>query len=141
MKIIDDNWIYEQSTTNTNRIKKYIEADELKEQMIKYGWKHPDSTVHEFVEDLPAAKVKCTEVECKDCIWHENWGEICYKHGYEDRDKAIVRCKNCKHSIKKDYDVPVSYEYLCILKSTVTHLEEHEADYFCADGKRRDTNG
>jgi len=52
----------------------------------------------------------------------------------------VVRCKDCKHSIKKDYDVPASYEYLCILKSTVTHLEEHEADYFCADGDRRDTN-
>ena len=51
----------------------------------------------------------------------------------------VVRCKYCKHSIKKDYDVPASYEYLCILKSTVTHLEEHEANYFCADGKRRDT--
>jgi len=52
----------------------------------------------------------------------------------------VIRCENCKHSIKKDYDVSASYEYLCILKSTVTHLEEHEANYFCADGDRRDTN-
>lgn len=51
----------------------------------------------------------------------------------------VVRCKDCKHSIKKDYDGVVSYEYLCILKSTVTRLEEHEANYFCADGERKET--
>ena len=37
---------------------KYINADELKEQMVKYGWKHPDSTVHEFVDDMPSADVR-----------------------------------------------------------------------------------
>ena len=37
---------------------KYINADNLKQQMIKYGWKHPDSTVHEFVDDMPAADVR-----------------------------------------------------------------------------------
>ena len=36
---------------------KYINADQLKEQMVKYGWKHPDSTVHEFVDDMPPANV------------------------------------------------------------------------------------
>ena len=51
----------------------------------------------------------------------------------------VVRCKDCKHSIKKNYDVDISYEYLCVLKSTVTHLEEHEANYFCADGERKES--
>lgn len=31
------------------------------------------------------------------------WGEICYKHGYEDRDKEIVRCKDCKCFDEKLY--------------------------------------
>ena len=37
---------------------KYIDADDLKEQMVKYGWKHSDSTVHEFVDDLPSVDVR-----------------------------------------------------------------------------------
>ena len=28
-----------------------IDADALMEKMIAYGWEHPDSTVHEFLED------------------------------------------------------------------------------------------
>lgn len=68
----------------------------------------------------------------------KEWGEICYKHGYEDREKKIVRCEDCRHSIKKVYGGAIPYEYLCVLKSTVTHLEEHEANYFCADGERKD---
>ena len=59
----------------------------------------------------------------------------------EQKSIEIVRCKDCIHSIKKDYGGVVSYGYLCVLKSSVTHLEEHEADYFCADGDRRETNG
>lgn len=30
-----------------------IDADVLKRKMIDYGWKHPDSTVTEFVDDIP----------------------------------------------------------------------------------------
>lgn len=51
--------------------------------------------------------------------------------------KKVVSCKYCLHSIKKDYVGVKSYEYLCVLKSTVTHLEEHEGDYFCKDGDRK----
>jgi len=51
----------------------------------------------------------------------------------------IVKCKDCKHSIKKDCDGLILCKYLCTLKSTVTHLEEHEANYFCADGERKET--
>ena len=28
-----------------------IDADVLQKRMIEYGWHHPDSTVHEFLED------------------------------------------------------------------------------------------
>lgn len=84
---------------------------------------------------------------CSRCI-HKNVCKIIDRISiieYDNNNCAdffeLVRCKDCKHSIKKDYDGVVSYEYLCILKSTVTHLEEHEANYFCADGDRRDTNG
>ena len=30
-----------------------IDANILAKRMIEYGWKHIDSTVHEFVEDAP----------------------------------------------------------------------------------------
>lgn len=52
----------------------------------------------------------------------------------------VVRCENCKHSAKIEGPMPLSYRYLCVLKSSVTHLEEHEANYFCGDGKRREMN-
>lgn len=53
----------------------------------------------------------------------------------------VVRCEDCVHSIKKDYGGVISYEYLCTLKSSVTHLEEHEANYFCADGDNKNKKG
>jgi len=47
---------------------KYINADILKEEMIRYGWKHPDSTVQEFIEDIhPAGVVEI--VNCEDCMY------------------------------------------------------------------------
>lgn len=49
----------------------------------------------------------------------------------------VVRCKDCKHSIKYDGDIPRFKDYLCVLKSSVTHLEEHVAYYFCADGDKK----
>lgn len=58
----------------------------------------------------------------------------------EQKSIEVVQCKDCVHSIKKDYNGVTSYEYLCVLKSSVTHLEEHEATYFCADGDERKEN-
>jgi len=55
---------------------KYINADEIKQQMIKYGWKHPDSTVHEFVDDLPSADV-VEIVRCKDCKYFNKITSFC----------------------------------------------------------------
>ena len=74
MTIVDDNWIYKQTTTGTNRDVETIITGDTDSDFVKVG-------------------------SCKDCIWHEGWGEICYKYGYEARDKEIVRCKDCKHSI------------------------------------------
>lgn len=45
----------------------YIERETIKAAMIHYGFKSPDMTVTEFVEDeLPAADV-APVVHCKDC--------------------------------------------------------------------------
>lgn len=73
---------------------RYIDADALKEQMLKYGFHSADQTVTEFVEDtLPTADVvpmeyheRCLELEvkkranmvevvrCKDCVyWQTDW--------------------------------------------------------------------
>jgi len=92
---------------------KYINADELKDEVIFI--ENPDGTIEanqvlKAIDEMPSADV----VE-------------------------VVRCKDCTHSIKKNYGGVVSYEYLCALKSSATHLEEHEANYFCADGERKDT--
>ena len=45
---------------------RYIDVNIIKEQLLKYGFKAPDMTVREFVEDiLPAADVRKNE--------HGNW--------------------------------------------------------------------
>ncbi len=51
----------------------------------------------------------------------------------------VVRCQNCKHSI--EHGGIISHKYLCTLKSSITHLEEHEAYYFCADGDNKNKKG
>lgn len=63
---------------------RYIDADVLKERMLKYGFRSADQTITEFVEDiLPIADV----VE-------------------------VVRCKDCKHAEIQDY-APPSCRYCC----------------------------
>jgi predicted RNA-binding Zn-ribbon protein involved in translation (DUF1610 family) len=75
---------------------KYINADVLKQQMLKYGWRHPDSTVYEFVDDMPAADV----VEVK----HGKWAEAHDTSGHN-----YQRCTECGIYIQdiffaNDYD-------------------------------------
>lgn len=40
-----------------------IDADALQKRMIDYGWKHPDSTVHEFLEDDAPTIIEAEEGE------------------------------------------------------------------------------
>ena len=56
-----------------------------------------------------------------------------YENGYRDRDKEIVRCKDCIH-----------YRYYGLAEETVSeckigHCENQHKDWFCADGERRET--
>ena len=53
-----------------------------------------------------------------------------YQKGYADRDAEIVRCKDCKNGGIDSTSYP---QYWCS-----AHSEYHEADYFCADGERRE---
>lgn len=54
-----------------------------------------------------------------------------YQKGYADRDLEIVRCNDCIHYRYYGMtDYPVS-------ECTIDHCENPDADWFCADGKRR----
>lgn len=48
-----------------------VSRQELKAQMIKYGFHAPDMTVSEFVEDLPPATPKQKMGHCKECKYFE----------------------------------------------------------------------
>lgn len=46
--------------------KKYVEAEKVRASMMYNGFRAPDMTVTEFVDDLPAADV-VEVVRCRDC--------------------------------------------------------------------------
>lgn len=59
----------------------YIERETIKEKMIHYGFKSPDMTVTEFVEDeLPAADV-APVVHCKDCKYWKKFNDELRRDG------------------------------------------------------------
>ena len=61
----------------------YIERDTIKEKMIYYGFKSPDMTVTEFVEDeLPAADVAP--------VRHGRW---------EWETEDLYRCTDCHEKV------------------------------------------
>jgi len=64
----------------------------------------------------------------------KEWGEICYKHGYEDREKEIIRCKDCK------YEQYRHYSRFCINENGKCYGLEVTEDFYCADGERREEN-
>ena len=59
------------------------------------------------------------------------YGELCYRHGYKDRDDEIIRCKDCIYLGERNN------------KKCCTRLEIAfpimEDEDFCSRGKRRDT--
>jgi hypothetical protein len=55
------------------------------------------------------------------------YGEICYKHGYEERDKEIVRCMDCIYVCKHEDGCYECGNGFCEVK----------ADFYCADGERK----
>ena len=52
-----------------------------------------------------------------------------YEKGYADRDKEIIRCKDCKYGIRKNTDISNMYE--CGYPYTIVQ-ESHFGDFFCA---------
>lgn len=66
----------------------YIERETIKAKMIHYGFKSPDMTVTEFVEDeLPAADVAP--------VRHGRWVHSRYENCSEQFE--IVKCSFCGH--------------------------------------------
>lgn len=70
------------------------------------------------------------------------WAEI-VKHGYDqfvrhhEDLEYVVRCKDCIHGIPESYDTVTmksSDELYCY-----RHHMGHYEDYYCADGKRKET--
>ena len=93
----------------------YIERETIKAAMIHYGFKSPDMTVTEFVEDeLPAADVAP--------VRHGRW--ICIRKGYGEYECSVCHgedsdcsdyygthvvteqdyCPNCGSRMDGDYD-------------------------------------
>jgi len=72
-----------------------------------------------------------------------------YQKGYDDRDKAIVRCKDCKHRPKEpnfktfengfDIEFPEGSKCPCKCSGDEYYSWYPEDDWFCADGERKES--
>lgn len=61
-----------------------------------------------------------------------------YQKGYADRDSELVRCKECEHATMTSDGKMCKY---CAMDTDDFGYQRevyHDADWFCADGKRRD---
>ena len=71
-----------------------------------------------------------------------------YQKGYEDRDKEIVRCKDCKHRPKEpnfktfengfDIEFPEGSKCPCQCSGDEYYSWYPEDDWFCASGERKE---
>ena len=61
------------------------------------------------------------KIDGSDYQWNDNHGEL-------------IRCKDCKHFIKENRNVPWN---MC----EMDHIDFQSDDWFCADGERRDADG
>lgn len=86
---------------------------------------------HWFENEEP----KLTERQLEDIVYENKRAyDSGYVKGYSVRDKEIVRCKDCKHSIKS------SDSYVFCNKG-VKFDEYKKPDWFCADGERKTDDG
>ena len=77
---------------------------------------------HWFEDEEP----ELTDRQLEDAVSIQDWVyRRGYYKGYSDRDKEIVRCKDCKW-----YDEEISMCDNCELP--------RERTFFCADGERKD---
>lgn len=60
--------------------KKYVEAEKVRDYMMRYGFRAPDMTVTEFIEDFPAADV-VEVVRCAQCKYRNEDDGFCYGRG------------------------------------------------------------
>lgn len=91
-----------------------------------------DDKIQEVIEFELGAKIDQDEF-IKAINYDREQYKKGYQNGYERRDKEIVRCENCKHGkYREDYD-----DYEC--EASGCGLVNN-ADFYCADGDRRDTN-
>ena len=86
----------------------YIERETIKEKMIHYGFKSPDMTVTEFVEDeLPAADVAPVVhgewIESGHLLGCQSCGEIYSRLG-GNAGKLWNYCPNCGARMTEDID-------------------------------------
>lgn len=64
--------------------------------------------------------------------------QAAFDDGYAERDKEIVRCRECKHGITGH---GITDGWVLCSKSYATDTvggAMHRCDWFCADGKRKD---
>lgn len=84
-----------------------ISRQEVKEQMIKYGFHAPDMTVTEFVEDLPSVTAERTGHwvlldECANSGYYcSNCQKKLVKEGWSKTVKKIKYCPNCGAKMSK----------------------------------------
>lgn len=76
---------------------------------------------HWFENDEP----ELTERQLEDIVYENKKAyEEGYKKGYSDRDKEIVRCKDCKYHDKED-------------GKNFCDCGNRPDDWFCADGEKK----
>ena len=64
----------------------------VKEQMIKYGFRSPDMTVTEFIEDLPSVNPQEPKTgHCKDCKWWKDSDGLYRRGGHAESQCPINR--------------------------------------------------
>jgi len=71
-----------------------------------------------------------------------------YQKGYSDRDKELVRCKDCKHRPKEpnfetyesgfDLEFPEGSKCPCRCCGDEWYSWYPDDDWFCADGERKE---
>ena len=85
----------------------YIERETIKAAMIHYGFKSPDMTVTEFVEDeLPAADVATVRHGRWVCGDYYDVGDVCSECDWDSQMicPSYRYCPNCGARMAEDID-------------------------------------
>ena len=102
-----------------------ISREDVKEQMLKYGFNAPDMTVTEFVEDLPSVipSYNSIKTELKPC---EDW-RFYYNHGYAQAKRDLL-CEDCVSRTELLARIDAERKHLLDLKMDgAEHIIVHHA--------------